>query len=575
MKRQGIRGLPIVDALCQGIQAMTAEERYVLAAKLFGRRLKRLCEQFQTVMNGIAQSGLFADLPAPRYALDSFDHGISRKAITQGERVAVFFTSPLPSLQAGDVLYLFFGYDLIPLAIVYLDERQSGQEIRINVPADQIMRYVPDNQRGRYDIWFAIVRGLESLESDPLQDYLIDLQPPGGIPMPDPPLDGINPSLLPIPELTGTPRPQPQPSPGRSFVMTVPPWQNMTVNDKLYVRWGSQPILGPYLIQNGDIGRPYEVIVPGPLIGTEGVPVSYYIVDEVNNESYNSKPQDSLSDGDGGDWNLRAPSVSARLGAGPVNLIPADALDVDALATIPGMTVTEPPVPIFRAGDEIQLYWDDTPVGGPVQVPAAGVDLSIVVPSTVLKTHSPGTWNVSYEARRSPAPPPAARSPGQLVEVKAAGGLLPGDGRPLTAAKWLAPTRRPDAQVRQILASDVEEDDGTWLRIYQYTNMASGDRLDMLFEGHISTNPRDPVLPGTSYRQTYVVTPGDLIEKIDDSVRPPVSAVFIDVHVPKLYFSPFKNFGSATFEYEATNDAGTAFSERNFAGDHWIYIGIR
>ncbi|KAG9571768.1 hypothetical protein KCV01_g19377, partial [Aureobasidium melanogenum] len=526
-------------------------------------------------MNGIAQSGLFADLPAPRYALDSFDHGISRKAITQGERVAVFFTRPLPSLQAGDVLYLFFGYDLNPLATVYLDERQSGQEIRINVPADQIMRYVPDNQRGRYDIWFAIVRGLESLDSEPLQDYLIDLQPPGGIPTPDPPLDGINPSLLPIPELTGTPRPQPQPSPGRSFIMTVPPWQNMTVNDKLYVRWGSQPILGPYLIQNGDLGRPYEVIVPGPLIGTEGVPVSYYIVDEVNNESYNSKPQDSLSDGDGGDRNLRAPSVSARLGAGPVNLIPADALDVDALATIPGMSVTEPPVPIFRAGDEIQLYWDDTPVGLPINVTTPGIDLNIFVPSTVLKTHSPGVWNVWYEARRSQALPPSARSPGQLVEVKAAGGLLPGDGRPLRAAKWLAPTRRPDDPARQILPSDVALDEGTKLRIYQYTNMAPGDRLDMLFEGHEELDPRSRVLPGTTYPQTYVVTPNDLIEKEDDSVRPPVSAVFIDVHVPKIYFSPFQKFGSATFEYEATNAAGQGFSERNFIGDHYVYVAIR
>lgn len=519
------------------------------------------------------RSSIKANHPAPKAPYPEQVGGVNRFTISPFPGTGVDVQTGALSLVEDGTVFLVWKDEIVDSTPVIIRENVI---YNFHVSANWIRLLTPDNTVETIDTWyFSTSQFGDDIRSDVLT-LLVDLAPPGGIPDPDPPHDGINPKLAPIPELEGTPRPPPPPTPGRSFIMTIPAWENMTVGDELYVRWGSQPILGPYVVRDGDVGKPYEVIVPGGLIGADNVPVNYYLIDKVRNRSYDSRPQGSLSDdGDGGNWNLRAPSVSARNGQGPTNLIPADALDVDALATIPGMSVTEPPVPIFRAGDEIQLYWDNTPVGDPVQVPAAGADLSIVVPSTVLKTHSPGVWNVWYEARRSTALPPSARSPGQPVEVKAAGGLLPGDGRPLRAAKWLAPARRPDDPARQILPSDVALDKGTKLRIYQYTNMAPGDRLDMSFEGHEELDPRSRVLPGTPYSHTYFVTANDLIEKVDDSVRPPVSAVFIDVHVPELYFSPFQKFGSATFEYEVTNAAGQGFSERNFIGDHYVYVAIR
>ncbi|KAF1007344.1 MAG: hypothetical protein GAK28_01983 [Luteibacter sp.] len=266
---------------------------------------------------------------------------------------------------------------------------------------------------------------------------------------------------------------------------------------------------------------------------------------------------------------------------GPINVVkPGDTL-VDATVTVPWLNTRTPPGPSFKEGDTIQLYLDRDRVGTPYQVTAQdvidGVDLTLVMPSDDMQRHT-GTPDLWYEVTRvlgtMPPQPVTVAAPRQSITLQALTDL-PGEGKPLTPAKWLAPTRRPDADIPEIRQEDVLEDRGTYLRIYRYANMAVGDRVDMLFEGHDGLNPSNPVLPGTQHEQTYIVTETDLVEKDDDSEQPPVKAVYIDMHVPIEHFYPFEHFGSATFLYEVTNDAGTGFSERDDIRKYYIYVAIR
>lgn len=219
--------------------------------------------------------------PAPRYAFDTFDHGVNRLTISQEPNHAVFFVGPFGNTLPGDVLVFFFGDDPTPLVQMPLPLGPVG-ELEVHVPAAQLLRYVPDNQTGRFDIWYAVVRSLEAVYSTRLTDYLIDFQPPGGIPIfGDPPY--VNTKLAPVPELEAD-IPQGQP-----LVMNVPPWENMSLGDTLFVRWGSRN-LGPFAIDTtGAIGRPVQVTVPWDVIaGTDGgvARVDYFITDVVNNHSY-------------------------------------------------------------------------------------------------------------------------------------------------------------------------------------------------------------------------------------------------------------------------------------------------
>lgn len=270
---------------------------------------------------------------------------------------------------------------------------------------------------------------------------------------------------------------------------------------------------------------------------------------------------------------LGRPVVHARAGAGPVNLIPADALDEDALCIVPGMRAVPPDGAALKAGDRVRLYWNDEQVGGEQTVTVDGADRSFDVPAALLQRYSPGTWDVYYIVRRPLATPPfenRARSPAQPVVVKDITDL-PGGGK-LLKATWLAAIRHKPPQ--QIDYDDVVRDDGTFVRIHLYDNAAVDDRLDWQFLGYRTTTPGADPIEGTRHVESYVLVSDDLIPKEDDSVVPPGKTRFVDVHVPRNKFEPEDDdpidYGSATFDYSATNDAGKAV-----AVQAWTYVAMR
>lgn len=328
-----------------------------------------------------------ATLPPPRYAFDSFDHGINRLVVVQEPYQAVFYVGPFDT-RPGDTLSFFFGDDLIPLVQVPLPEGPIG-EMPIQVPAAQILRYVADNQTGRFDIWYAIVRPLESLESVRLTNYLIDFEPPGGIPVfGDPPY--INTNLAPIPELEAPI------APGQPLVMHVPPWQNMTLGDKLFVRWGSRA-LGPFEITSQtQVGQPVQVTVSWEIIsGTDGgvARVDYYITDTVNNHSYYSAPKVV----DAGVPLLPRPLLPDHL-AGVIDLDTLGGNDVRVHVTY-NMVPTDS---ITLIVDRVTENGTPLPVYSEVKAGSAVGTVEFYLPNLIVKAIPRGSMTLRYEVSRVP-----------------------------------------------------------------------------------------------------------------------------------------------------------------------------
>ncbi|HEY4293688.1 hypothetical protein [Luteibacter sp.] len=346
--------------------------------------------------------------PAPRYAFDAFDHGINRRTIVEDPDHAVFFAGPFGDLQPGDVFVLFFGDDLIPVMEMPLPGGPTG-EIEIHAPAAQMLRHVPDNQARRLDIWYAIVRPLEAVESVRLLGYLIDFQPPGGIPVFGDPTY-VNTRLAPIPELeAGIPQNQP-------LVMNVPPWENMSLGDRLFVRWGSAS-LGPFEITTtSQIGSAVPVTVSWETIsGTDGgvARVDYYITDVVNNHSYYAQ----------------AKVIDAGVPLLPRPIFPDHfngIIDLDFLgaANVPVIVAFD-----MRTTDQIRLIVERVTGDGmplPQHAQAFSGDASgavrVEIPHAIVKAIPGGELRARYEVTRAGSP--LLRSQVTTASVKGTGAVL-------------------------------------------------------------------------------------------------------------------------------------------------------
>jgi hypothetical protein len=255
----------------------------------------------------------------------------------------------------------------------------------------------------------------------------------------------------------------------------------------------------------------------------------------------------------------------------PPNVVPADAVSKDAIATIPGMTATAPPIVALLAGDRVQLYWNALPVDTEFVVTTSGADVTRTIPAAVLAAHSPGLWNVHYTVARPLATTPfvnTAMSPAQVVDVKDTTDL-PGEGKPLAPAKWVEGPATP-GYPDQIDYDKALSGGGTPLRVYGYINMAQSDTVSIAFHGFDSiTPPGGELVPGAEHALDYVVQPGDLIPKRDETVSPPVDTVYIDFLIPTENLLAIV-YGRATFDYVVANAAGKTPAEQA-----WIYVSTR
>ncbi|SEV93916.1 hypothetical protein, partial [Luteibacter sp. 329MFSha] len=325
------------------------------------------------------------------------------------------------------------------------------------------------------------------------------------------------------------------------------------------------PVVVTYRVsRNGNpIGEPKE---------TTEAPVNLYIP--------GGKDPDPTPEHEG----LKKPVVRSTQG-GKDNIIPADAINSDAIATIPGMRATDPALPAFAAGDEVQLYWNGAPVDEAFVVSTPGEDVLRTIPGPTLAGTGPGKWTAHYTVLRKLATEPfenTARSPAADVTI-ADPSELPGGGDLL-----------PYAVFREGLVNDLGHlvltergADGTIVRIYAYRNMAAGDTITVTWlpngtpTGHPSFDLEPVVLPPYEVKDTDLVPKDDYVE--GDPVRPPVPElkVFVDfdISAEKIWSivsqEGIPGYGSARVVYTVQNASGTGKSDTNPSTNPVLSIDMR
>ncbi|HEY4293975.1 hypothetical protein [Luteibacter sp.] len=223
---------------------------------------------------------------------------------------------------------------------------------------------------------------------------------------------------------------------------------------------------------------------------------------------------------------------------------------------------------LYKArGDLIRAFIDGAPVGAPVEV----VDIlepeeELPFPRVALEAAGNGAHVFTCQITDRAGNVSAMSLP-VILTVRFTD--MPGGGDPLARAKWVEGPA--GGAPEQIDYDKAVSGGGTPVRIYEYANMASGDRIHVVFQGYDDTRP-PPVgqpIPESAYTLDYDVVPTDLDPRQDDTAEPPVDAVFINILIPTRYLLPI-TYGRAHFDYTVTNDKGTGIAEQA-----WIYVATR
>jgi len=284
--------------------------------------------------------------------------------------------------------------------------------------------------------------------------------------------------------------------------------------------------------------------------------------------------------------NLLPPTLQEKDGVGTPNVFPVGYAGPPE-AIIPHLSNETPAKEVFADGDTVQLYRffngiNDVAVG-PATPATVGADLKIVLAATDLL---PGHPSYYYRIARTLTPGPGvneALSPQQSVEVKDTNGL-PGGPDALPYVVF----REAPVNTAGYMSIGTRGYDGTFLRIYQYLNMAADDVIEATWlpnrklTGNPDTEDMAPVvLP------KYTVVAADLQAKDDyvegDPTKPPVPDMRVYVDIPISYkqlrdvVSPtgIRGYGSARVTYTVTNSIGTNTSDPDRAKNPFMTIDVR
>lgn len=222
---------------------------------------------------------------------------------------------------------------------------------------------------------------------------------------------------------------------------------------------------------------------------------------------------------------------------------------------------------LYKArGDLVQGFIDGLPVGTPVEVvDALEPEEELPFPRAALEVAGNGSHVFTCVITDRAGNMSVASVPVTLI-VRLTD--MPGGGDPLPRAKWVEGPAGPGIP-DQIDYDKAISEGGTLVRIYAYENMSPGDLIHIAFQGHEDLTPDSPSIPESAYTLERDVVLADMDPQQDDTVDPPVEAVFIDILIPTQYLLAIP-YGRATFDYTVTNRYGSGQ-----AVQAWIYVATR
>jgi hypothetical protein len=350
----------------------------------------------------------------------------------------------------------------------------------------------------------------------------------------------------------------------------IPRYATASTGDEIVVRWGdialppvtiTNPVPAPVLVS---VATPYSTLQRDP--SRFRVDVSYEVrragagmVSPALTDVLVDLTLPGGPDPDPGTpvhENLARPWVIGAV-TGTRNVIgPGDA-EQPAVATIPGFQVTPPATAAFIAGDTVQLSWNMAPVGSPytVRPEDVGKEISISVPSSVLKSGGTGTAAMHYAAVRlvqdddGNEVPNTALSPMQDVEVTLADDL-PGGPRGLPDGDFTEKNR-----FNAINRQAAESGGGTPFRIPLYLNKKLGDIIEMSWVQYRSIDGSGTPIEPTRYTARHTVSPEDVATEWDFPI--PTSKILITT-------PPEDQGESALGSYAVTAGTHTVLSKETF-----------
>ncbi|MEG1038464.1 MAG: hypothetical protein RSE94_00965, partial [Pseudomonas sp.] len=326
-------------------------------------------------------------LPAPRIPMAEANGGIRLKDISDPNVPVQVLITAYPQMLVNDSVELFWNGRLVDTRLVTQEHIEQGS-VTLNVPSLAIQDGTPPVH---YLITSAI--GGNIRKSFPL-DIRVKTNVPGGTdPIPSTP--EVNENLLAV---TGVPA-LVEDLDADLIVATVPPYLNMTEDDKINLSWGGYFV--EHLVTAPEVNQPIALPVSREIIEQAGagpVVVEYEVRDIVNNWSlWSNKFRVDVEVGDG---LLRAPDALDALDG---------KLDLDKLgsddARVRVRVYTD-----MAEKDEVTLSWiGRPPMGGPVEhtdsltvdADNEGLPLQFNVPNAVVKASAGGTVAIKYSVSSS------------------------------------------------------------------------------------------------------------------------------------------------------------------------------
>jgi hypothetical protein len=269
------------------------------------------------------------------------------------------------------------------------------------------------------------------------------------------------------------------------------------------------------------------------------------------------------------------PLVVTHAGAGATpNLIPVG-YTAPVTATIPHLAM-DGKTEVFVTGDKVQVYRKgldgvEIEVAGEVTIAAAdvGKDLIVTVPDDEGSDDDvePGHWDFYYRVGRPLDAPNDgldnwALSPTQEVIVADAGDQPGGPNLLPVAICREATEKQGFPALGWILGQD-----GTFLRVYNYQNMAVGDVIRLTWQGNDALRGTGKDIPGATLDLSHTVTAGDLEDKNDALPGEPISKKkFVEFTIARAELEKItpankpdtKAYGSAWFTYTVTATSGAS-----------------
>lgn len=417
--------------------------------------------------------------------------GVGFRDVQQPDAKLLVTIAPNVLFEIGDVFRVFWGTDQFAAAVHTMAQQDRNLPITLEIDVTLIQR-IGD---GLIPVWFTLTSAFTGdVQRSPDALVRVKMTLPGGRdPNPvDTPYTNENLAAPTIPPgIIGVPEAE------AGVPVTVPPWLNMAVGDRLRIRWGIESVRHPPLTQ-AEVGKPVTVVIDKNTIlaggDSENLMVTYDIDDVVSEWSYNSPASFVNVEASGATlavpYILQAPSGDLDYAA----LSGRDA-DVVVVYLSPPMAIGDTVLVVFEglSGDGVTVRHEMT-----ARVTAAGALITTKLPNAVVRTVTPGTASVYYFVRNGTTEKGRSRRLSLRV-LGERGGLAAPRVREATANRQLDPINTPN---------------GANVEIDPYAGMSEGDLVSLRWEGTRANGT--PMV----YTSCKTLTAADLQRRVDFLVPP-------------------------------------------------------